>query len=53
MNAERVPQAPAADRLIDDNEGEYEFTVKHMRRLEDDLWYILNEKFEEIGPRGS
>ena len=44
--------APRADKLADDNKGEYEFNVKLKRRHDEDLWYILNEKLEGIDPRG-
>ena len=34
----------AADRRVDDNKGEYDFTMKNMKQIEEDLWYILKEK---------
>ena len=37
-------RAAPADRVIDDNKGEYDFTMRNMKQLEEDLWYILNEK---------
>ena len=32
----------AADGLMGDNKGEYEFTAELKRRLDENLWYILN-----------
>ena len=44
--------ASPAERTIDDNKGEYDFTEKDMFRLSEDLWYILNDKLEGQDPLG-
>ena len=36
----------------DDNKGEHEFTSEHQFTLDEDLFYILNDKLEGIEPRG-
>ena len=46
-------KASAADRLTDDNKGDYEFTISNMKLLEEDLWYILNDKLEGQETRGN
>ena len=44
LTQEEYDKANAADRLMDDNKGDYEFTLKNMKQLEEDLSYIFNEK---------
>ena len=45
-------KASAAERLVDDNKGDYDFTMLNMKQLEEDLWYILTDKLEGQEPRG-
>ena len=45
-------KASAAERLVDDNKGDYEFTMSNLKQLEEDLWYILTDKLEGQEPRG-
>ena len=45
-------KASAAERLVDDNKGDYEFTITNLKQLEEDLWYILTDKLEGQEPRG-
>ena len=44
--------AGAADRVTDDNKGEYEFNMRNLKQLEEDLWYILTDKLEGQDPIG-
>ena len=46
LTQDEYDSAPRADKVTDDKKGEYEFSVKMKRRLDEDLWYILNEKLE-------
>ena len=43
LTQQEYDKATAVDRLMDDNKGDYEFTLKIMKQLEEDLWYILTE----------
>ena len=52
MTAAEYNKASAAKQLADDNKGEYDFTTDHLAKLDEDLWYILNDKLEGIEPRG-
>ena len=45
-------KASAAERLADDNKGDYEFTKTNIKQLEEDLWYIFTDKLEGQEPRG-
>ena len=38
--------------MVDDNKGDYEFTMANLKQLEEDLWYILTDKLEGQEPRG-
>ena len=37
---------------MDDNKGDYDFTMRNMKQLEEDLWYIFTDKLEGQDPRG-
>ena len=52
LTQEEYDKASAADRTSDENKGDYEFTLKNMKQLEEDLWYIFTDKLEGQDPRG-
>ena len=45
-------KASAAERKVDDDKGDYEFPMSSLKQLEEDLWYIFNDKLEGQEPRG-
>ena len=45
-------QASPATQAIEDNKGDFEFTDEHMEKLDEDLWYVLNDKLVGDEPRG-
>ena len=46
LTQQEYEKVSAAEQRVDDNKGEYEFTLNNMKQLEEDLWYILNEKLD-------
>ena len=52
LTADEYMKASQGKRDEDDNKGDYEFTEENKVQLEEDLWYILNEKLEGIEARG-
>ena len=43
LTQEEYDKASAADRFPDDNKGDYDFTLKNMKQLEEDLWYLKRQ----------
>ena len=52
LTANEYDKATSVKQKQDDDRGEYEFTTEHLAKLDEDLWYILNDKLEGIEPRG-
>eukprot|EP00959_Pyramimonas_sp_CCMP1952_P378432 7927466-Pyramimonas_sp.AAC.1 len=52
LTASEYLKANSAKQAEDDNKGEHEFTEGDETQMEEDLWYILNEKLEGADARG-
>ena len=52
LTANEYAKASPVKKKQDDDKGEYEVTEEHLTKLDEDLWYILNDKLEGIEPRG-
>ena len=52
LTASEYSKSSLVKQTQDDNKGEHEFTAEHLTKLDEDLWYILNDKLEGIEPRG-
>ena len=52
LTANEYAKASPVKQKQDDDKGEHEVTEEHLTKLDEDLWYILNDKLEGIEPRG-
>eukprot|EP00959_Pyramimonas_sp_CCMP1952_P363184 7605404-Pyramimonas_sp.AAC.1 len=53
LTASEYLKATQAKQAEDDNKGDYELTEGDKTQMEEDLWYILNEKVEGAEARGT
>ena len=52
LSADEHAKARAVKQQEDDDKGEHEFTTDQLCKLDEDLWYLVNDKLEGVEPRG-